>query len=1218
MVLSLNNPLEKDRRKMAEKIINLTLEIIYLLTGEEYIMVKTISDDGEERSTIQIPITKFPPQSLLNDRSNKQKILNLTDKIIELLSGEVPIRCQDVTVYFSLEEWEYLEEHKDQYKDFMMENHQALTSLYRSDMKNIPDGFSYPLLTQNWPEGNLNILQDCPIEELSDIKCEVIEEDEEMFVEDNQQHMDGEIPTDNSNEELQEDVYPGTCIEFIQSNSKNDDFAKILEEDLLFPGGKVVHNELSQEYLEEPSITSTLSSDLHIRDVSTDPTDHKESASNRPLIDQQVLLSQGVKIFTCSECGKNFKTKCSLCRHTRIHKNERPFLCSECGKCFIQRSHLVQHQKNHRGEKPFSCPECGKCFTQKSSLGGHQRIHTGEKPFSCLQCGKCFNQKSDLVRHERIHTGEKPYSCLECGKRFTVKSHLVEHQKNHTGDKPHSCSECGKCFTQKAYLVKHQIIHTRKNCFHIQNDGNNRSFLLTEPLRMNKNHMAESILNLTLEIIYLLTGEDYIVVKTISDEDEGWSRDQIPITKLPPHSLMDKRINEQKILDLTNKIIELLTGEIPIRCEDVAIYFSLEEWEYIEGYKDLYKDVLLENHQALSSLCELSMKDVPDHTDPVLTQNCPEENDSALMDHQDEELSDLKHEVISEEKERYVEDKQQRKEEEIPTYIGTGHFVENLNGQFLLLPDYNVQYNVIPHDHSGEPSITSGLALVLHNRGLSTDPTDHRESFPNPSLNDQEVTVPGRGKRFTCTECGKNFTTKCSLYRHRKIHGNERPYLCSECGKCFIQKSHLVQHQKNHRGEKPFSCSECGKCFTQKSSLSDHQRIHTGEKPFPCLQCGKCFTYKSSLVDHRRIHTGEKPYSCPECGKSFTRKTNLIEHQKNHTEGKTFSFPEYARNLEEHVMLAPDYKAEYNDTSQGHSDERSITSMLNSVLHNRDLSIHFSDHRESSFGRPLNDQLDTVPEGVKVFTCSECGKNFKTKCSLCRHKRIHKNERPFLCSECGKCFIQKSHLVQHQKNHRGEKPFSCTECGKCFTQKSSLSDHQRIHTGEKPFSCLECGKRFTYKSSLADHRRIHTGEKPYSCSECGKCFTRKSNLVEHQKNHTGDKPFSCLECEKCFTQKAYLLKHQTIHSRENLFSSPDCSKCFSQKADLVRHERTHTGEKPYSCLQCGKYFAVKSHLIDHQKTHSEEKLFSCLDCGEYFTLSALVIHKKQHTILKQC
>ncbi|XP_044154405.1 oocyte zinc finger protein XlCOF6-like [Bufo gargarizans] len=676
-----------------------------------------------------------------------------------------------------------------------------------------------------------------------------------------------------------------------------------------------------------------------------------------------------------------------------------------------------------------------------------------------------------------------------------------------------------------------------------------------------KSHMTEILFNLTLEIMYLLAGEDYIVVRKISDEGEGWSRSQIRIMVPPPDSLIIEKINEKKILDLTNKIIELLTGEVPIRSQDVAVYLSMEEWEYVEEHKDLYKDIVMENHQFFTSLYGFPVENIPDRVpSPLLIHSCSEENQNVLQNHKVEQLADIKCETIKEE--IYVEDSQQCKVEETPTYIGTDNFPKNLEGHLNLCLDYKIEYNDIVHGYSGEHSITS--TSVLHRRDLSTDPNTYKESLSDQSQNDHRVTGHGESEIFTCSECGKNFKTKCSLYRHEKMHKNERPFLCSECGKCFIQRSHLVQHQKNHRGEKPFSCTECGKCFTQKSSLSDHQRIHTGEKPFSCLECGKCFTYKSSLVDHRQTHTGEKPYSCRECGKCFTRKTNLIEHQKNHTEKKPFSCSEYkfAKNLEEH-LFSPDHKVEF---TQDHSQEHFITSKETSVPHTY-FSTDTSNHKESSSDQSLNDQ-QVIGHGYgKIFTCSECGKNFKTKCSLCRHKRIHKNERPFLCSECGKCFIQKSHLVQHQKNHRGEKPFSCPECGKCFTQKSSLSDHQRMHTGEKPFSCLECGKCFTYKSSLADHRRIHTGEKPFSCSECGKSFTRKSNLVEHQKNHTGDKPFSCPECEKCFTQKAYLLKHQTIHSRENLFSCSECRKCFTVESHLVAHQRSHRGENMQNVLQ---------------------------------------------------
>ncbi|XP_075118232.1 gastrula zinc finger protein XlCGF66.1-like [Leptodactylus fuscus] len=132
------------------------------------------------------------------------------------------------------------------------------------------------------------------------------------------------------------------------------------------------------------------------------------------------------------------------------------------------------------------------------------------------------------------------------------------------------------------------------------------------------NKMAESLLNLTLEIIYQLTGEGYTVVKKTSSD---------PIQEPPPHPLIQEEINGQKILELTNKMIDLLTGEVtllgmlghytvtggvgvmtvslccqvPIRCQDVAVYFSMEEWEYLEGHKDLYKEVMMEDHQPLTS-----------------------------------------------------------------------------------------------------------------------------------------------------------------------------------------------------------------------------------------------------------------------------------------------------------------------------------------------------------------------------------------------------------------------------------------------------------------------------------------------------------------------------------------------------------------------------------------------------------------------------------------
>ncbi|XP_073536998.1 gastrula zinc finger protein XlCGF66.1-like [Phyllobates terribilis] len=157
----------------------------------------------------------------------------------------------------------------------------------------------------------------------------------------------------------------------------------------------------------------------------------------------------------------------------------------------------------------------------------------------------------------------------------------------------------------------------------------------------DRDKMAERILPLTLEILLRLTGEDYTVVKKTSSErcqdlvSERWGIPLSPIMGPPPHPLIHEDINDQKILELTYKMIELLTGEVPIRCQDAAVYFSMEEWEYLEGHKDLYKDVMMEIPQPLTSPVLSSKKTTPERCPrPLLPQDCKQEDPDVPQDHQ--------------------------------------------------------------------------------------------------------------------------------------------------------------------------------------------------------------------------------------------------------------------------------------------------------------------------------------------------------------------------------------------------------------------------------------------------------------------------------------------------------------------------------------------------------------------------------------------------------
>ncbi|XP_073538098.1 gastrula zinc finger protein XlCGF66.1-like isoform X2 [Phyllobates terribilis] len=428
------------KKKKAERILHLTLEILFRLTGEDYIVVKTPS----ERCQAPVskgwgrplsPITRPPPHPLMHEDINDQKILELTYKMIELLTGEVPIRCQDVAVYFSMEEWKYLEGHKDLYKDVMMEVPQPLTSPDLSSKRATPERCPGPCLPQDCKQEHPNVPQDHQGEDLTHINTT------ETYVRGDERCKE-EIPTYD---------YPDDCTRRSEGQLTS---SVIISDDL----------EITQDTIETAKKIKSHEGGIEKQTAlkAKKPITHSECGNSFPLKTSFVAHENihTEKGFTCSKCGRYFKRRTDLVRHGRIHTGEKPYPCSECGKCFGHKQYLAAHQRIHKVEKPFSCSECGKCFAQKSNLCRHQRSHTGEKPYLCSECGKCFAQKADVLIHQRTHTGEKPFSCSECGKCFVQKSSLVSHQRTHTGEKPFSCSECGKCWAHKSSLVKHQIIHT--------------------------------------------------------------------------------------------------------------------------------------------------------------------------------------------------------------------------------------------------------------------------------------------------------------------------------------------------------------------------------------------------------------------------------------------------------------------------------------------------------------------------------------------------------------------------------------------------------------------------------------------------------------------------------------------------------------------------------------------------------------------------------------
>ncbi|XP_068112222.1 oocyte zinc finger protein XlCOF7.1-like [Hyperolius riggenbachi] len=532
----------------------------------------------------------------------------------------------------------------------------------------------------------------------------------------------------------------------------------------------------------------------------------------------------------------------------------------------------------------------------------------------------------------------------------------------------------------------------------------------------DQSHMTERMLNLTMEIIYLLTGEKYAAVKmaTInallegmwSPLSEGWNRNERPVTMALPQSLISGNNNKKKILEVTNKMIELLSGEVPVKCQDVNVSLSVEAMGNLEEQTDPHKNVKVENHQTLTSPGGSSNRNSPERSpSPHCSQDSSQEEDCSQQHNQSKDQITVKIEVLEDEDETY-ERSDELHEDEFST--AEGQDIRRTSEEQTSSPAFDVDYSAITKYFSGEnpgtPSIhfdeyspskshavTANVQPGLHGMNRPLHPSHHM-GLSHDNLNFATSDIYQEPHIVDRSSGPANLEE--SLLKSSSMIPNVHQGLLTEYGPSILsnheESSSSAMVQPTDRGaDNVYSCSDSWKSLPILGYQHEHQRTQKCDQPH------KSLNYKS--VSGQKKYLGKKVFPCTECGKCFTYSLELIKHQQEHRK-------------------------------------------------------------------------------VRPYSCLDCGRSYTQKSHLLNHQRLHTGVNTFPCLQCGRCFTLKSQFIQHMRSHTGEKPFSCTECGRCFAKKSTLDNHQTVHTGNRPFSCSVCGKRLARKATLRQHLRTHVGD----------------------------------------------------------------------------------------------------------------------------------------------